>query len=73
MGCISEAVKIAALRIDKLLKGRSKDNCSDEDFQPYIQIKEILDNSIDICKKNHSEEIWEALLDSAIDLYKKYS
>ncbi len=70
MGCISEAVKIAALRIDKILKTRS--NYSEDDFMPYVQIKEILDNSIEICKKNHSEEIWEALLDSSIELYKKY-
>ena len=44
MGSISEAVKIAALRIDKILKTRS--NYGEDDFLPYLQIKEILDNAI---------------------------
>ena len=52
MGCISEAVKIAALRIDKTLKTRN--NYTEDDMLPYIQIKQILDNAISICKKNHS-------------------
>ncbi len=56
MGCISEAVKISALRIDKILKTRN--NYNEDDMLPYIQIKQILDNSIEICKKNHSEEVW---------------
>ena len=38
----------------------------------YIKIKEILDHSIEICKNTKSEEAWESLLDSSIELYNKY-
>lgn len=53
MGSISESVKIAALRIDRILKTRN--DFDEESYAPYIKIKEILDNAIDVCKKNHSE------------------
>lgn len=46
-------MKIAALRIDRILKVRT-DDYDDENFAPYIKIKEILDNAIEVCKKNHS-------------------
>lgn len=53
MGSISESVKIASLRIDRILKTRN--TYDEENFAPYIKIKEILDNAIEVCKKNHSE------------------
>lgn len=56
MGSIVESVKIAALRIDRILKGRN--NFDDESDAPYIKIKEILDNAIEVCRKNHSDDIW---------------
>lgn len=52
MGSIAESVKIASLRIDRILKTRN--DYDEENFAPYIKIKEILDNAIDVCKKNHS-------------------
>lgn len=73
MGNITASVKIAALRVDEILNKRSnKIDDDDYDDVPYIKLKEILDNVIDVCRKNHSEEIWESLLDSFIALYKKY-
>ena len=56
MGSIAESVKIAALRIDRILKGRNA--FDDESDAPYIKIKEILDNAIEVCRKNHSDDIW---------------
>lgn len=70
MGSISESVKIAALRIDRILKTRN--NYDEDNLAPYEKIKEILDNAIDVCRKNHSDDIWESLLDSSIALYQKY-
>lgn len=70
MGSISESVKIAALRIDRILKTRH--DYDEENLAPYEKIKEILDNAIDVCRKNHSDDIWESLLDSSIALYQKY-
>lgn len=61
---------MACLRIDRILTERNI--IDDEDFAPYIKIKEILDNSIVVCKKNNSEENWESLLDSSISLYNKF-
>lgn len=73
MGDITSSVKIAALRVDEILNKRSnKIDDDDYDDVPYIKLKEILDNVIDVCRKNHSEEIWESLLDSFIVLHKKY-
>ncbi len=51
-------------RIDRILKTRG--DYEKEYYAPHIKIKEILDNSIEVCRKNHSEEIWESLLDSSI-------
>ncbi len=69
MGNIEESVKIAALRIDRVLKHQDEEEGDD---YGYIRIKQILDNVIEICKKNNSEEIWESLLDSFIRLYEEY-
>jgi hypothetical protein len=52
-GDIKKSVKIAALRIDRILKTRN--DYEEEYYAPYIKIKEILDNSIEVCRKNHSE------------------
>lgn len=53
MGNIIASVKIAALRIDEILQKRANDE-DDEEEAPYIKIKEILDNVIEVCRKNHS-------------------
>ena len=53
MGSITESVKIAALRIDQILLSRAE--MEDEYEAPYIKIREILDNAIEVCKKNNSE------------------
>ncbi len=58
MGNIAASVKIAALRVDEILSQRSNISEDEYDNVPYIKIKEILDNVIDVCRKNHSEEIW---------------
>lgn len=74
MGNIIASVRIAALRIDELMAKREEAADDDDDASDtYIKLKEILDNVIEVCRKNHSEEIWESLLDSFIELYKKYS
>lgn len=56
MGSIAESVKIAALRIDRIL--RTKNTYEDDNDAPYVKIKEILDNAIEVCRKNHSDDIW---------------
>lgn len=55
MGNIIASVKIAALRIDEILQRRATVMDDDEEEAPYIKIKMILDNVIEVCRKNHSE------------------
>lgn len=54
MGNITASVKIAALRVDEILDQRSNLAEDEYDNDIYIKIKEILDNVIEVCRKNHS-------------------
>lgn len=49
-------MRMAAKRIDRILSERQLND--DEDFAPYIKVKEILDNAISTCKRNNLEENW---------------
>lgn len=54
MGNITASVKIAALRVDEILNQRSILAEDEYDNDAYIKVKEILDNVIEVCRKNHS-------------------
>ena len=69
MGNVEKSVEIACSRIDKVFQQRFGYRDAET---AYGIIAEILNNAIQTCVKNHTESIWESLLDAAIDLFNKY-